>query len=80
MFEIEGKLSMKLVLPPLERPKSQQAPKPKKVCHEVKRPTTAIDRLKMLRKLQRLNRKAYASQNKTIGVAEPWAYRGHWGV
>ena len=80
MFEIKGKGCMKLVLPPLERPKSQQAPKPAKLYPDVKRPTTAIDRLKMIRKIQRLNRKAHASQHTTVGVADPWAYRGRWGM
>ena len=62
MFEIEGKRSLRVILPPLERPKSQQAPRPKKVItYEPPRPTTAIDHLKMLRKLHRLNRKASAS-------------------
>jgi hypothetical protein len=75
MFEIEGKRSMKLVLPPIERPKSQQAPKPKKVYPEVKRPTTAIDRLKMMRKLQRLNRTTRAFEHKST-----YASRGHLGV
>lgn len=72
MFEIKGKGCMKLVLPPLERPKSQQAPKPAKLYPDVKRPTTAIDRLKMIRKLQRLNRKAYAFQHTTVGAVDPW--------
>lgn len=55
MFELERKYSgVRVILPPLERPRSQQAPKPKKVYQEPKRPTTAIDRLKMLRKVQRL--------------------------
>ena len=62
MFEIEGKSSLRMILPPLERPKSQQAP----------RPTTPIDHLKMIRKLQRLTRKACASPHKKVGVLDHW--------
>ena len=65
MFEIEGNRSIRVILPPLERPKSQQAPKSK-------RPTTAIDHLKMLRKLQRLNRKAVSSPRKKVDALGPW--------
>ena len=65
MFEIEGKRSIRVILPPLERPKSQQTPKPKKVI-------TAIDHLKMLRKLQRLNRKASSSPRKKVDALGPW--------
>ena len=55
MFELERKYSsVRIILPPIDRPRSQQAPKPKKVYSDPKRPTTAIDRLKMLRKLHRL--------------------------
>lgn len=73
MFEIKGNKSLRVILPPLERPKSQQAPRPKKVItYEPPRPTTAIDHLKMLRKLQRLTRKASASPHKKADVLGPW--------
>ena len=41
MFEIDGKRSLRVILPPLERPK-------KVITYEPPRPTTAIDHLKML--------------------------------
>ena len=69
MFEIKGNRSIRVILPPIERPKPKNV-----ITYEPPRPTTAIDHLKMLRKLQRLNRKASASQRKKVnglGPCEP---------